>query len=201
MMRVATTAFAVLSLLLRTHAASAQPAPLGGRALSLADAISLAQERAPRVGLGRSGVREAEARAVGAGVVMPLNPRITSDLRPPITGVAGGTGAGWRDIGYSFVGEMFFDVGGAPGARVREAGHAVQTASASLAVARLDARAQAWIAYVRAKVADMRLEETRASGQLAQRVLDATRLRGEVGAAGDIEQTTATLELARLSAA
>jgi cobalt-zinc-cadmium efflux system outer membrane protein len=71
----------------------------------------------------------------------------------------------------------------------------------ALAVARCDARARAFAAYVRAQAAARRLAESRASGEVARRVLEATRVRGQLGASGDIEESTAALEVAQLGAA
>lgn len=170
-------------------------AAIAGRALSLSDALALGQERAAGVLVGRRSIREAQARDVGAGVILPVNPRLLADARPPVTG------AGWRDLGYSVTGEVSFETGGAADARRREAGRAVAVAGKSLELARLDARRRAWEAYVVAKIAQRRLDEARALGEVARRVLDATRRRGDLGAGGDIEQSTAALDVALLRAA
>jgi outer membrane protein, heavy metal efflux system len=181
--------------------AQAAPARAEGRledpppALSLDDALARAEARAAQVRAAEHGVLQARSRAVGAGVVVPVNPRISADVRPPITG------GGWRDLGYGVSGEIAFEVGGAPGARRREAAAGVETARAGLAVVRREARARAWEAYVRAKAAEMRVGETRASEDLARRVLDAMRLRADLGASGDIDASTAALDVAQLAAA
>ena len=174
--------------------ARAQEARSTGRSLSLEDALAAGDERAARVRVARSVVRQAEARAVGSLVLLPVNPRVAADLRPPVSAGA------WGDTGYSVTGEVYFDVGGAPGARHREALRGADSARASLAVARREMRAEVWTAYVRAKIAEMRVGEAEAFGELARRVLDAVRLRSELGASGDVEQSMAALELAQLLA-
>jgi cobalt-zinc-cadmium efflux system outer membrane protein len=164
-------------------------------ALSLDDALAAAEARAPGVRFAELGVDQARARTAGAGVILPVNPRLLADARPAITV---GT---WRDLGYAVTGEITFEVGGGPGARLREAARAVESARALLAVARRDARSQAWERYVRAKAAELRVAETRASEELARRVLDAMRLREDLGASGDIDASTAALDAALLAAA
>jgi cobalt-zinc-cadmium efflux system outer membrane protein len=180
--------------LARARPARTQPA-MPAHALSLADALAAAEARAPGVRLAELGVGQARARSAGAAVILPVNPRLLADARPPITS------GGWRDLGYAVTGELTFDVGGAPGARLREAARAVEGARASLAVARRDARTQAWERYVRAKAAELRVAETRASEELARRVLEAMRLREDLGASGDIDASTAALDVALLAAA
>src|SRR6185295_20261375 len=82
----------VLFLLLHSEDAFAQDA---STKVSLEQAIAMAESRAPEVVLARHATREASARRIGAGVVLPTNPKISADLRPPITGGTIG------DIGYS----------------------------------------------------------------------------------------------------
>jgi cobalt-zinc-cadmium efflux system outer membrane protein len=189
--RVARAALCLVAFLL-PRAAEAQ-APLS---LSLPDALERASQHAPDVVMGAHAVREARAHRVGAGIVMPVNPRLMVDARPPITG---GTIPG--DLGYGANLEMLFDVGGAPAARVREANRYAEVAEADLGAQRLRARAVAWAAYLRVRVAERRIEETQSLVASAQRILDASKQRGEAGAAGDIEQAIATGDLAQLQAA
>ena len=163
--------------------------------LSLKDAILRAEQRAPDVVLAGHAVREAKAQRVSAGVVFPVNPRLSGDARPPITG---GTIA---DIGYSASLELFFDAGGAPGARVREAERGAEVATADLALERLRGRIAAWVAYLQVRVADARIEETRALVNIGERILRASKQRGAAGASGDIEETLATSDLGQLRVA
>lgn len=172
--------------------ASADDSPL---ALSLKEAIVRAEQRAPDVVLAGYAVREAKAQRVGAGVVFPVNPRISADARPPITG---GT---LHDIGYGANLELFFDVGGAPGARVREADRAGDVATADLALERLRGRVAAWTAYLQVRVAETRIDETKALVGIGERILNASQQRGKAGASGDIEETLATADLGQLRAA
>src|SRR4051812_5723336 len=48
-------------------------------ALSLPDAIRRAMAQAPEVVIAQNNIRQAEARRIGAGVIMPVNPRISVD--------------------------------------------------------------------------------------------------------------------------
>lgn len=167
----------------------------GATALSLEDVLSLAKERAPEVSLARQAVREAEARRVGAGVRLPTNPRLSVDARPVLRGASA------SDVGYAATLDALFEVNGAPGARREEADRAVDVAATDLRVGRLDARARAFAAYVRARVAEMRMGEIAFAVELAERVLAASSERTNLGASGDIERTLAESELGTLRAA
>lgn len=163
-------------------------------ALSLADALSTAEARAPDVVMARHASREARARRVGAGVIMPTNPRISADARPPITGGTIG------DLGYSAIFEAPFEVGGAPGARVREAERHYDVSRAELALEQLRARSAAWTAYVRAQIAEQRIAATRTAAANTQRIVDASKQRADLGASGDIEQSLASSDAAQIEA-
>lgn len=162
--------------------------------LTLADALSRASERAPEVAYARHVLRDAEARRVGAGLVMPANPRLSVDARPTLRG--GST----SDIGYAASVDFLFDVGGAPAARKEEARRYVAVGESELRVQRLESRARAWAAYQRALIAEQRVKEITVSVDLAKRVLAASRERAEAGAAGDIEQSLAQSEVSQLEA-
>jgi hypothetical protein len=101
------------------HADPASPsereAQSGPLSLSLKEALDRAEQRGPEVLLAGRAVQEARALRVGAGVVMPSNPRVTVDARPLFTGGAFGT------LGFAATLDMLFVVGCAPSARVREA--------------------------------------------------------------------------------
>ncbi len=163
--------------------------------LSLKDAIVRAEQRAPDVVLAGYAVREAKALRVGAGVVFPINPRLTADARPPITG---GT---LHDLGYAANLEVYFDPSGTPGARVREADRAHDVATADLALERLRGRIAAWVTYLQIGIAEIRLSETKALVAIGERILHASQQRGAAGASGDIEETLATADLGQLKAA
>jgi cobalt-zinc-cadmium efflux system outer membrane protein len=165
-----------------------------GLSLSLPDAIVRAEARAPEVALARRRIGEAEALRVGAGVVMPVNPRVSVDVRPGLYRALP------SDVGYGATADALFEVGGAPGAREREAERHVELANAELRLQRRDARAAVWTAYVRSLVAVERIRETRFAIGVAERVLGASRQRAQAGAAGDIEQSLAEAELAQLRA-
>ena len=182
-----------------TTAAHAEPAsrelPTGAVSLSLKEALDRAEQRGPDVMLAGRAVQEARALRVGAGVVMPSNPRLAVDARPLFTGGPAG------QLGYAATLEMLFDVGGAPNARVREAERAGDVATADLSLERLRGRIAAWIAYLQVRVAEMRIEETKSLVGIGERILRASKQRGAMGAAGDIEETLATADLGQLRAA
>ena len=174
---------------------SAREAPSGPLSLSLKEALERAEQRGPDVILAGRAVQEARALRVGAGVVMPSNPRVTVDARPLFTGGPAG------QLGYAATLEMLFDVGGAPSARVREAERAGDLATADLSLERLRGRVAAWVAYLQVRVAEMRIDETKSLVGIGERILRASKQRGAMGASGDIEETLATANLGQLRAA
>lgn len=182
-----------------TRAARAEPArheaPSGALSLSLKEALDRAAQRGPDVVLAGRAVEEARALRVGAGVLMPSNPRLAVDARPLFTGGPAG------QLGYAATLEMLFDIGGAPNARVREAERAGEMATADLSLERLRGRIAAWIAYLQVRIAEMRIEETKSLVGIAERIQRASKQRGAMGAAGDIEETLATADLGQLRAA
>jgi outer membrane protein TolC len=139
-------------------------------------------------------VREAEARRVGAGVVMPTNPRLSVDARPTISG------GNPRDTGYGAILDLLFEPGGAPSARVREAEREAGVARADLAIERVEARYRAFAAYVRTQVAELRIAESRSALEISSRVLAAAERRLAAGAANELEQASAELDVALLRA-
>ncbi len=167
----------------------------GTLSLSLKEAIERAQVHAPDVVMAGHAVRQASARRVGAGIILPTNPRLQFDVRP---GINQGTGG---QLGYSSILDFLFDLGGAPGARVREADRNADVAKSELAAERLRARLVVWSAYLRARVAETRIVETKALLEIAERILSASKQRAEAGASGDIEQSLAQTEVAELHAA
>lgn len=181
----------LLAPLLVPNEARAQ-APLS---LSLRDALERAEQRAPEVALAGRLVREAQAQRVGAGIILPVNPRLNVDGRPLLRGGPIG------ELGYAASLEMLFDLGGAPHARVVEAERAADLATADLSLERLRGRIAAWVAYLQVRVAETRIEETRALVEIGERILRASHQRGAMGAAGDIEETLASADLGQLRAA
>lgn len=167
----------------------------GPLSLSLKEAIERAEQRAPDVLLAGRAVAEARAQRVGAGVILPQNPRLAVDARPLFTGGTPGT------LGYAATLEMLFDVGGAPRARVREAEKAGDVATADLSLERLRSRIAAWVAYLQVRIAETRIDETKSLVAIAERILRASKQRGAMGASGDIEETLATVDLGQLRAA
>jgi outer membrane protein TolC len=178
------------TLLVMPNEARAE-APLS---LSLKDALERAEQRAPEVVLAGRAVREAQAQRTGAGIILPINPRLTAEARPLLT--AGPFG----ELGYASSLEMLFDLGGAPRARVVEAERAAGVATADLSLERLRGRIAAWVAYLQVRIAEMRIDETRALVGIGERILNASKQRGAMGASGDIEETLASADLGQLRA-
>jgi cobalt-zinc-cadmium efflux system outer membrane protein len=163
--------------------------------LSLPDAVKRAVEQAPEVIQGQQAIRTAEARRVGAGVILPTNPRVSVDARPPLHG-----GGDYRDTGYGAMLDVLFDVGGAPAARIAEADREVGVARADFAFERAEARLRAFAAYVQTQIAELRIAEARSALEISRRVLAAAERRVVAGAASDLEAASAELDVALLQA-
>jgi cobalt-zinc-cadmium efflux system outer membrane protein len=172
--------------------ALAEGAPLS---LTLTEAVNRAVADAPEVVSGRQNVREADARRVGAGIVIPNNPRISVDVRPAVTG-----GNGFRDLGYGALLDLPFQPGGAPSARIAEAERTSSVARADLVLDRSNARLRAFTAYVKSQIADLRIAEARSAMEISNRVLNAAQRRFAAGAASELEQASAELDVALLEA-
>jgi len=164
-------------------------------ALSLPEAIRRAMAQAPEVITAQNHIRQAEARRVGAGVIMPINPRVSFDARSSIYG--GGT---IRDTGYGAMVDTLFDVGGAPGARITEAEREADVARADFVFDRAQARLRAFAAYVQTQIAELRIAEARSALEISRRVLAAAQRRVLAGAASDLEAASAELDVALLQA-
>src|SRR5262249_29250726 len=122
------------------------------------------------------------------------NPRLAVEARPAITG---GT---LRDTGWAAMLDVLFEPGGAPSARVTEAEKMASAARADLVVDRSSARLRAFTAYVRSQIADLRIAEARSAMEISTRVLNAAQRRLAAGAASELEQASAELDLAQLQA-
>jgi cobalt-zinc-cadmium efflux system outer membrane protein len=164
-------------------------------ALSLPEAIRRAITQAPEVITAQNNIRQAEARRVGAGVIMPVNPRVSVDARSSIYN--GGT---IRDTGYGAMVDTLFDVGGAPGARITEAEREADVARADFVFDRAQARLRAFAAYVQTQIAELRIAEARSALEISRRVLAAAQRRVTAGAASDLEAASAELDVALLQA-
>jgi outer membrane protein, heavy metal efflux system len=175
-------------------AAGAQAKPeIETVALSLEQALSLAETRSPDVVMARHWVNQNLAREVGAGIVMPTNPRLSGDFRRAVNGRP-------STLGYAATLDMMFDVGGAPGARIREARGYADLSRSELDLGRLEAKASAWSAYVRVRVSENRITGFDDALRIAERVRAASERRTELGAAGDIEGSLAVTEVGELQA-
>ncbi|MBI5532208.1 MAG: TolC family protein [Deltaproteobacteria bacterium] len=156
----------------------------------------MGRARAPEVKLAQLRVREAEATRVGAGLVLPANPRLTLEARPSLPQSTYPV----QHLGYGATVDFLFDVGGAPSARVREAGLRARSAQADAEVVRFYAGLLAWKLYLAAIIAQQRVDETAESLVIAKRVMAAAQERSSAGAAGDIDVETARLEVVQIQA-
>jgi cobalt-zinc-cadmium efflux system outer membrane protein len=173
------------------EARAAEPQALS---LSLDQALLRALSASPEVTRARFAVREADAHRVGAGFVVPQNPRLAVDARPLLSGGSG-------KMGYGVTLDVLFDVSGAPRARVREAQRLSALAQAELSISRGSARVRALTSYVRSQIAQLRIGEADAALIVARRVLDATGRRVTAGAGSELDSSSAQLEVAELEAA
>jgi hypothetical protein len=139
----------------RDAAAQAPRAAPSAIVLTRERAIEMARERAPEVRLAVHRVREAEATRVGAGLVMPANPRLAVEARPSILKSEYPS----RQLGYSAVLDTLFEVGGAPSARVREAGLRARSSQLEAEVVRFHAGLDAWRAWVAGSAAEQRIAD------------------------------------------
>jgi cobalt-zinc-cadmium efflux system outer membrane protein len=126
---------------------------------------------------------------------MPANPRLSIDARPAVT-----QGRGFRDLGWGALLDIPFQPGGAPSARINEAERTASVARADLALDRASARLRAFTAYVKSQVADLRIAEARSAMEISNRVLSAAQRRFTAGAASELEQASAELDVALLQA-
>lgn len=158
--------------------------------LSLSAAQTRAEGRAPDVRLAVGSLRTAEATRVGAGLRVPVNPRLSIDGRP-------GLDPSHRDkVGFGSTLEVVVEPWDTPGARLREAHHRALTSRAAVQVARLDARLRALGLYVGIRLGDLRILQARSTIVLAERLNTAARERLGSGAGSDIDVTSAQVELA-----
>jgi outer membrane protein, heavy metal efflux system len=162
--------------------------------LSLEGALARAFASGPQVTHARFAVREADAHRVGAGIIMPQNPRLAIDARPLVRGGSGSPG-------YGATLDFPLDLSGAPRARVREAERLVTLAQADLGLAQATARIRALGNYVHAQITDLRIIEADAALVVAHRVLEATERRVNAGAASELEVSSADLQVAELESA
>lgn len=163
-------------------------------ALSMPEAAQRAARSALAVVLAAGQIREAQALRVGAGVIMPVNPRLALDARAGLSRDSRGT------VGMASTLDLMFEVGGGPGARLREADSATEASRSAAVVARSDARLAASQAYVSERMSALRGEHAREAIELARRVLQAALERSDSGAGSAIDVTSARVELAEYQA-
>lgn len=169
---------------------AAQPAAAQEHTISLSEARSRAAARSPEVRQAMLRIREAEATRVGAGIILPVNPRLELDGR---TGVNQGTVG---DHGYGAKLDLLFEVTGAGGARVSESERRTDVAQAQSALTALEARLAATEAYVGTALARKQLKYAEDARAIAERLVTVAKERMNVGAGSEVELSTALAELA-----
>lgn len=175
--------------------AVAAPVAAQSLKLSLPDALERSVSRAPELQLAERQIQEVAARREGAGIILPVNPRLAAEVRPPLSDGA------LKELGYAATLEANFDLGGAPGARVREVERDVAVAAAQRNWERVQARLRVVSSYLEAQLSELRAREARAGIEIAQRVLSAAQKRIDAGAGSEFERASAQLELARVETA
>jgi outer membrane protein, heavy metal efflux system len=157
--------------------------------LSLEEAMKRAERTVPEILTATSAIREAEATRVGAGIRLPVNPRLNVEGRRAIHRTQG-------PLGWAASGEITFEVADAASARLEEAARRVEMAASELGVSLLEARLLAFGAYTRTKLGQLRVEHARQALEIAERLMTVARQRLDAGAGSEIETTSAEVELA-----
>lgn len=183
----------ILRILLILISAAPIVAEAAPHELSLIGVRERASARSPEVRQALRRVREAEATRVGAGIVLPVNPTLQIEARP---GLNDGTQG---EFGYAAIIDALFEVGGAPGARVREAERRAAVAEAEALLSRLDSKLAVTEAYVAVKLARTQLAYVKEARAIAERLVAIAEQRSTAGAGSDVEVTTAKAELAERS--
>jgi cobalt-zinc-cadmium efflux system outer membrane protein len=169
-----------------------------GQPLTLEQALARAREAAPQVQVAARVVQEAEASRVGAGVFLPVNPRLFADYRPLAVELPG------QPVdprhGYNLGVDGQVEVSGASGARLEEAERRVALARAELAFEQALAAARAWVAFAEVHLAGRRVEQLAATLALQERVEHASKERVSAGVAGEPDVTTVAVEVASVRA-
>jgi cobalt-zinc-cadmium efflux system outer membrane protein len=135
-------------------------------------------------------IREAEASRAGAGIILPVNPRLQFDLRP---GLNQGTSG---EFGYGTMLDLLFEVTGAGSARIRESELRTALAKAQSLLTTLEAKLATTEAYVATAVARKQLAYSLDALGIAERLALVARERLAVGAGSQVELSTALAELA-----
>jgi cobalt-zinc-cadmium efflux system outer membrane protein len=151
-------------------------------------AVARAEARAPRVQTARAALDTARATTAYSRVPILGNPLV--GLRAMV-GLPDSTAATYAVyLGFPF------DVGGSRGRWRREAEFAIAEAQAELDAVRIDARADARLAYAEAAVAAERVRVTSARLETARELLARTEARYRASAANELDRTLADREVA-----
>ncbi len=173
-------------------------------ATALADPLTLervlerARASAPTVQVAARVVQEAEASRVGAGVFLPVNPRLFADYRPMAVELPGQPVDPRHGYNLGLDGQV--EVSGASGARLEEAERRVALARGELRFEQALAAARAWVSYVEVLLAAQRVTRLEEALATQQRVEAASRERLSAGVVGEPDVTTVAVELASVRA-
>lgn len=169
-----------------------------GETLTLERALERARSAAPTVQVAARLVQEAEASRVGAGIILPVNPRLFADYRPMAVELPGQPVDPRHGYNLGIDGQV--EVSGAGSARLEEAERRVALAQGELRFEQTLAAARAWVAFVETQVADQRVQRLEEALATQQRVAAASRERLAVGVVGEPDVTTVAVELSSVRA-
>lgn len=166
--------------------------------LTLEQVLERARSAAPTVQVASRVVQEAEASRVGAGIILPVNPRLFADYRPMAVELPGQPVDPRHGYNLGLDGQV--EVSGAGGARLEEAERRVALAKGELRFEQALAAARAWVAFVETQVAEQRVQRLEESLVTQQRVEAASKERLSAGVAGEPDVTAVAVELASVRA-
>lgn len=156
--------------------------------LSWPEVRRLARESAPEVRLSSRAVAEAIAAGTSAGLILPTNPRLSTEGR-----LSGGSTPG---LGYAVGLDVQVEVSGVGAKRVAEARERVELARSELALAVSASQARAWSLGVDLSIAHQRVAWLEKLVELQQRVQRASLERKQAGVAAEPELEAVAVELA-----
>ena len=188
-MRTGTRAVAVCAVVcLHAGVAAAQ-----SRALTLAEVLARARERAPQIVSARLALEEARGRLVGASVRFQANPQIDAAV-----GRRNGAATQFTDFELGF--GQSFEPGARRSARIAGANAAISQSSANTEEVTRTVIRLAASAYLHAVHANERIKLLNATYELASAVYSAADRRFKVGDIAVLDVNIARVSLARVRA-
>lgn len=165
--------------------------------LSLEEALRRGEQYVPALVRARNEALQADARRVGAALLLPQNPYASflGGYRQESTSTPTATG-----FQYQFHLEQLIEIAGQRSTRIRAADAQRAVAMANTAYARSLTRALLQVAYVQGVLAEQRVLVQRNREEIGKRLLESAKVRFSLGAAGDIEVNLAEIEAGRVAA-